>query len=600
MMGATSLQASASRCKRGADEFTHRRACPGGQGGGARRPGRDARPRRRPVRRPDGPVLAGPGARPPPALRGARGLPSVPGAPGRRAGGPLPRAARGAEAARPGTVDRAGLVPGPLDDRLRVLRRPVRPRRQARRGRRRPPRLPGRAGGPLRAPHGPARRHARRLRGHPAGDLPGLRAGQLHLRGRARLGVDHVQPVPVGPQLVQPARVPGAGRRAAVPGQPRRGGGPARRGRVHLEAAGHQLPEPAGGARPHAGAARLRPDRRAGRGLQGRGDRLARRPRLLPGRRPASRQGVRPRLPQQPDGAAVVGAGHARRAPGHQGAGRVPGQAAEHGLGHLRALPRRHRLGDHRGGRGRGRLGRPGPPGVPGRLLRRDVPRQLGPGRRLPGQPCDRGPAHERDDGQPGRAGARPGARGPAAGRPVDPAHPARARADLRLRRHPARLHGRRARHAERLELPRRPRPRRRQPLAAPPAHGLGAGRPPPRPGLGSRPHLRRPGRAGQGAAGHAPPARRHPAGDRGPRQASLLAFVRRHALGPLLAVHNLTERTVRLDRGVLDHFGLGHAVDRLAGGPPPVDGDALVLAPYQAVWLTAPAPGQAYNRLQP
>ncbi len=82
--------------------------------------------------------------------------------------------------------------------------------------------------------------------------------------------------------------------------------------------------------------------------------------------------------------------------------------------------------------------------------------------------------------------------------------------------------------------------------------------------------------------------------------QASLLAFVRRHALGPLLAVHNLTERTVRLDRGVLDHFGLGHAVDRLAGGPPPVDGDALVLAPYQAVWLTAAAPGQAYNRLQP
>ena len=44
-----------------------------------------------------------------------------------------------------------------------------------------------------------------------------------------------------------------------VPGQPRRRGAPARRHRVPLEADGHQLPEPARGARDHPGAARAWP-----------------------------------------------------------------------------------------------------------------------------------------------------------------------------------------------------------------------------------------------------------------------------------------------------------------------------------------------------
>ena len=47
-----------------------------------------------------------------------------------------------------------------------------------------------------------------------------------------------------------------------VPGQPRRRRDPARRHRLHLEAAGHDVPEPARGARHHPGAARGRPDRR--------------------------------------------------------------------------------------------------------------------------------------------------------------------------------------------------------------------------------------------------------------------------------------------------------------------------------------------------
>ena len=51
----------------------------------------------------------------------------------------------------------------------------------------------------------PDRDAARRLRAHPAGGLPRLRAGQLHLgRGARRLGLDHVQRVAVGPQLGQP------------------------------------------------------------------------------------------------------------------------------------------------------------------------------------------------------------------------------------------------------------------------------------------------------------------------------------------------------------------------------------------------------------
>ncbi|MEZ4718534.1 MAG: alpha-amylase family protein [Caldilineaceae bacterium] len=54
---------------------------------------------------------------------------------------------------------------------------------------------------PLPRPH-----HARRLRPHPARDLPGPTPGQLHLSpGDRPVGLDDVQPFPVGSQLSQPA-----------------------------------------------------------------------------------------------------------------------------------------------------------------------------------------------------------------------------------------------------------------------------------------------------------------------------------------------------------------------------------------------------------
>ena len=142
--------------------------------------------------------------------------------------------------------------------------------------------------------------------------LPRLRARQLHVgRRRRRLGVDDVQLVAVGPRLVEPRRRLRVRRHHPVPRQPRRRGHPPRRHRLHLEAPRHDVPEPARGPRHHPGAAGGHPDGRAGRGVQGRGDRRAGRRRPLPRSGRPPRQGQRPRLPQQPDGADLVDAGHA-------------------------------------------------------------------------------------------------------------------------------------------------------------------------------------------------------------------------------------------------------------------------------------------------
>ena len=69
---------------------------------------------------------------------------------------------------------------------------------------------------------------------------------------------------------------------------------------------------------------------------------------LLRGR-PAARQGLERRLSQFPDGAVLGCAREPRHAIDDARARRVPEDADEHRLGHVRALPRRHRLG----GRGR-------------------------------------------------------------------------------------------------------------------------------------------------------------------------------------------------------------------------------------------------------
>ena len=162
--------------------------------------------------------------------------------------------------------------------------------------------------------HVPRSHRARRVRGDAARDLPRHVAGELHLdRADGALGVDHVPRVPVGPQLGQPRR-DGRGVRARLPPrQPRRRHPAPRRHRVHLEAARHELPEPARGAPGRAGAAGGARDRGAGDDPARRGDRRAERPRRLP-RPPRGRTArVRARVPQPVDGAGLVDARHTPR-----------------------------------------------------------------------------------------------------------------------------------------------------------------------------------------------------------------------------------------------------------------------------------------------
>ena len=215
-------------------------------------------------------------------------------------------------------------------------------------------------------------RAARRLRGDAAGGLPRLRARQLHLGRRARgLGLDDLQRLPVGRQLVEPRRALRVRRDHPGARQPRGRGLPARRHRLHLEAARHGLPERARGARADPRAAHGRPDRRAGGALQGRGDRGPGRPAGLPRRRRARRPGERPRLPQRADGPGVVDARLRRHAPRRARAAAGAATAVDHRVDDVRPVPRRHRVGDRRRGRAapsasiRGPTGASCPTGTP-------------------------------------------------------------------------------------------------------------------------------------------------------------------------------------------------------------------------------------------
>jgi amylosucrase len=72
-------------------------------------------------------------------------------------------------------------------------------------------------------------------------------------------------------------------------------------------------------------------------------------------------------------------------------------------------------------------------------------------------------------------------------------------------------------------------------------------------------------------------------------QQPQLFTFLRRHPLGVLVAVHNLTERPQRVSPMATYLVGHDHPVDRITGRPALVDQGGVVLDPYQAVWLTAP-----------
>ena len=203
--------------------------------------------------------------------------------------------------------------------------------------------------------------------------------------GAGALGVDDVQRLPVGPRLHEPR------------GLPRDGGGDARpRRRRGRRAAPRRRAVPVEAAR--ARTARTSP----------RSTSCCRRSARCCGspRRPS---------PSRPRRSSRRASSSATSAPGrHEGkecdlayhnvlmvllwsalaSGRValmtrdaasmPAVAAGRGLGDLRALPRRHRLGDHRGGRGGGRRGRPPAPALPRRLLRRRLPRLVRARRAVP------------------------------------------------------------------------------------------------------------------------------------------------------------------------------------------------------------------------
>lgn len=71
--------------------------------------------------------------------------------------------------------------------------------------------------------------------------------------------------------------------------------------------------------------------------------------------------------------------------------------------------------------------------------------------------------------------------------------------------------------------------------------------------------------------------------------ESALFAFVRRHEAGPLLAVHDLTEREVVLDGTAVGPAGLDAAVDGIAPGAAVVRGDGRIPTPgYSARWLVS------------
>ena len=71
---------------------------------------------------------------------------------------------------------------------------------------------------------------------------------------------------------------------------------------------------------------------------------------------------------------------------------------------------------------------------------------------------------------------------------------------------------------------------------------------------------------------------------------AAILPVVRRHPLGNLLGLYNLTASWRPWPRWRLDEFGVGAGVDALLGREPNLGDDGqLWLAPYQAVWLVEP-----------
>ena len=78
------------------------------------------------------------------------------------------------------------------------------------------------------------------------------------------------------------------------------------------------------------------------------------------------------------------------------------------------------------------------------------------------------------------------------------------------------------------------------------------------------------------------------------PRDPGVFLVVRRHPLGTMLGAYNVMPEPRHVPEDLLAVHGLDAAtvVDRLSGSRPMVRDHAVQLAPYEAVWLTAPDPG--------
>ena len=264
-------------------------------------------------------------------------------------------------------------------------------------------------------------------------------------------------------------------------------------------------------------------------------------PYLGPGR--PRRQGLRPRVPQLAHGPDLVGARRSRRTPAGHGALAVRPHPGRRPPGHLPAVPRRHRLGDRRRRRRRRRLERLRAPGVPRRLLRRRVPRQL---------------RHAACTSSPTRrpaTGARPAAprASPASSRPSTSASPGAL--DLAIDRLtcayamvfgfgglPLLYMGDELGMLNDQSYLDDPAKTRRQPLDPPTRHGLVGRRAPRRGGRCRRPRVRGDHRAHPGTpslpALHASVSTEAFTTE----NPAVLVFRRRHAAGSIVQVYNLSE----------------------------------------------------------
>ena len=249
----------------------------------------------------------------------------------------------------------------------------------------------------------------------------------------------------------------------------------------------------------------------------------------LPGRARPLPPRVRAGLPQPAHGDAVVeprDEGRAARRPVAAPAAPHPGRDL---LGHLRPLPRRHRVGRRR--RRRRAVGYDP-------FAHRDFlnafysgryPMSFARGALFGENPRYRRRPHLRLGRGAVRHQRSPRARRRARSGRGNPAARAAARRDLRLGRGAAALHGRRAGPGQRHHLPRRPRARGRQPLDAPALVRRRRRRPPPRPRHRRGPGLRLVPCAGATRAGQ--PAL-HAAGESAVLDdglAHVLAWRRRH-----------------------------------------------------------------------